>query len=56
MKCKILNCIRCRTQEKSHPKDPAAVAYYSKRRGRFEYVEDKGFEIITVVQNPYQNL
>jgi hypothetical protein len=48
---KILNweSFRCRTSRKSHPKDPAAVAaIYSKVR--FEYVEDKGFEIITVVQ------
>jgi hypothetical protein len=39
-------------QEKSHPKDPAAVAAILFKKGevRFEYVEDKGFEIITVVQ------
>jgi transglutaminase-like putative cysteine protease len=39
-------------QEKSHAKDPAAVAAILFKKGevRFEYVEDKGFEIITVVQ------
>jgi hypothetical protein len=39
-------------QEKSHPKDPAAVAAILFKKGevRFEYEEDKGFEIITVVQ------
>jgi hypothetical protein len=39
-------------QEKSHPKDSSAVAaiLFEKGEVRFEYVEDKGFEIITVVQ------
>jgi hypothetical protein len=39
-------------QEKSHPKDSSAVAaiLFEKGEVRFEYVEDKGFETITVVQ------
>jgi transglutaminase-like putative cysteine protease len=39
-------------QEKSHPKDPAAVAAILFKKGevRFEYVEKEGFKVITVVQ------
>jgi hypothetical protein len=39
-------------QEKVHPRDSAAVAaiLYKKGEVRFEYIEDEGFKIITVVQ------
>ena len=39
-------------EEKEHPKDPSAVAaiLFKKGQVRFEYSEERGFEVVTVVQ------
>ena len=39
-------------EEKEHPKDPSAVAAILFKKGdvRFEYSQDKGFEMVTVVK------
>lgn len=39
-------------EEKSHPQDPSAAAAILFKKGdvRFEYSQDKGFEMVTVVK------